>query len=359
MNVFDYLDYYGDYTFKDKPFNEVDNLIFSVLSYVDLNSLISVNRKNKVTLNEVAKNYFLKQDKKADKLNILEIRQGIKLLNKIIDVKRFKDILVYNYCYIGDVNSQFSAVTFEISNELVYVSFEGTDQLVSGWKEDCEMAYKFPVDAHRYAIKYLNKNFTFSNKNIIVGGHSKGGNLALVASMYCNFLVKNKILTIYSNDGQGLRKEQIQSNNYNKIKERFIHIIPQNSIVGLLLRHDENNTVILSNRKGFLAHDAITWQVDNDHFKREKLSRFSEVIDEGVITWLDKYDDKQIEKFVNSIFKVLEDNGIVSLIQLKQELKLIFKLIKSSKDIDPIVKEMTIDLFKIINKTNKEYPWFI
>lgn len=358
MNVFDYLDYYGEYTFYDKPFNEVDNLIFSILSYVDLNSLIPTNNKNKVTLNEVSTNYFIKQNKKEDRLNILAVRQGIKLLKKIQNVKRFKDILVYNYCYIGDINSQFSAVTFEINKDLVYIAFEGTDQLISGWKEDCKMAYIFPVDAHKYAIKYLNKHFTFSSKNIIVGGHSKGGNLALVSAMYCNSFVKKKILTIYSNDGQGLRKAQIESSKYEKIKERLIHIIPNNSIVGLLLRHDDNNTVILSDRKGFMAHDAITWQVDNDHFIREKLSRFSQVLDAGVTRWLDKYDDEKRERLINSIFKILEENNIESLIQLKKELKLIFKIIKSSKDIDPIVKEMVVDLFQVLNETNKEYAWF-
>ena len=264
---------------------------------------------------------------------------------------------MYNYKYIGNESSQFSAVTYEINKDLCYVAFEGTDQLISGWKEDCKMAYQFPVDAHKYAIKYLNNNFTFNLKRIIVGGHSKGGNLALVSSMCSNYFVKRKIINIYSNDGQGLRKAQIESKKYESIKGRFIHIIPQFSIVGLLLRHDKNYTVIHSVVPGALAHCTSYWKIEDDHFVRDKLSPFSEILDKGIITWLDKYDDEKREKFVNSVFKILEDNNVHSLIQLKKEIKLIFKVLKSSRDIDPMVNEMMKDLLKIITDTNKEFFW--
>ncbi len=357
MNIFDYVEHNGNYTFEEKNFNEIDNVIFSVLSYVNYNYVISINKKNKMTLSEAADIYFKIRNKNNDKKNILAIRQGIKLLNKVKDKPRFKDILIYSYKYIGNEESQFSAITFEINKRLCYVAFEGTDQLVSGWKEDCKMAYDFPVEAHRHAIKYLNNNFSFSNKRIIVGGHSKGGNLALVAAMYCNFLVRRKIINIYSNDGQGLRKAQIESSNYDKIKNIYIHIIPQNSIVGLLLRHTNDYVVIKSNSVGFLAHDAVTWQIENDTFKRDNLSKFSLVFEKGFTKWLDKYDDEKRKKFVNSVFKVLEENDIKSFVQLKMQISLIFKILKSSRDIDPIVKEMVVDLFNVLTDTNKEYKW--
>ena len=244
MNLFDYIDNYKDYTFLDKGFNEVDNVIFSCLAYVDYNFIVSTNKSNKLTLRQVADKYF-SVHKKQPKIDMLAVKEAVKILKKIKDTIRYKDVLMYSYKYIGNENSQFSALTFQISNNLCYVAFEGTDQLISGWKEDCKMAYEFPVDAHKYAIKYLNRNFLFNNKRLIVGGHSKGGNLALVSSMCCNYFVKNKIITVYSNDGQGLRKAQIESNKYSSIKDRLVHIIPQYSIVGLLLRHDENYTVII------------------------------------------------------------------------------------------------------------------
>lgn len=357
MNLFDYVDKYKDYTFLDKSFNEVDNVILSCLSYVNFSYIIPQNKKNKVTLKEAADRYFMSHSKKAEKIDMLAHKEALKILRSVKDTIRFKDIYVYGYEYIFDAASQFSAITFEINKDLCYVAFEGTDQLVSGWKEDCEMAYRFPVRAHKYAIKYLNHNFLFSDKKLIVGGHSKGGNLALVSSMYCNFLIRRKIINVYSNDGQGLRKAQIESKHYQKIQNKLIHIIPQFSVVGLLLRHDENYIVIHSTRPGFAAHCTSYWKVEDDHFKRDKLSPFSEILDKGLITWLDKYDDEKREKFVESTFKILEENNVKSVLQFRSEIKLIFKILRSAKNLDPIVNEMLKDLIKIITDTNKEYNW--
>ena len=40
MNILDYLDWRGDIKFEERAFNEVDNLIFSTLAYVDMEGLI-------------------------------------------------------------------------------------------------------------------------------------------------------------------------------------------------------------------------------------------------------------------------------------------------------------------------------
>ena len=70
MNIFDYVDYYKDYTFVDKGFNEVDNVIFSCLAYVNYNYIISENKKDKKTIGEVANIYFETHSKKTDRIDI-------------------------------------------------------------------------------------------------------------------------------------------------------------------------------------------------------------------------------------------------------------------------------------------------
>lgn len=354
-NIYDYVSYYGKYSFSYKKFNEIDNLIFSFLAYINLEGIVSSNERNKLTLNEIKKIYFEKYTKKdIDKL-MFTTREAVKLLDLLGDSHRYKDINVYNYLYVGDENSQFSAATFEINKKLCYVAFEGTDMLISGWEEDCKMAYNFPVTAQILAKKYLDR-FTLKNVKLIVGGHSKGGNLALVSSMYSNYFVKKKIINIYSNDGQGLRKAQIESKYYEKIKDRYIHIIPNSSIVGLLLRHENNYIVVKSNMPGLLSHDMLTWQVSFDHLEKARLSRFSKVFDDGFLSWLDKYDDEKRKLFVKSVFDILRENNIETLLQFKENYKELIKVIKSSKNINPMVKEMTLDLVKVIAKTNLEYP---
>lgn len=358
MTLFDYVDYYCDYSFKDKEFNEVDNVIFSVLAYINFDGIVCKNDSLKITIKEAANKFFLRYSDKELRKNFPIVKNAIKLFKHVCNTNRYKNIYMFNYSYLGDNFSQFSAVTFMLDNRNYYVAFEGTDHLVSGWEEDCKMAYTFPVNCQILAKKYLDKHFSMKKVKLIIGGHSKGGNLALVASMYCNYFVNRKIIKIYSNDGQGLRRAQIDSKFYDRVQDRFVHIIPNYSIVGLLLRHKDNYIVVKSSRRGIFSHNACTWQVNFDHFERGELSKFSKVFDEGVSNWLDKYDDEKRKMFVKSVFKVLYDNNVDDLTSIKLKKELIIGIIKSSKDIDPLVKEMFVDLIKILNKTNKEYYLF-
>ncbi len=353
-DYYDYIDYYGDYSFEEREFNEIDNVILSMLTYVNYTGIVSESSEKK-SITDVSKEFFSKYTKKDIDNDFASDKEGIKLLKKISKKKRFKDIQLFRYLYITNNGSQFSAVTFDLGKNLYYVAFEGTDELISGWKEDCKMAYDFPVEAHVLAKRYLNK-FTISNARLIVGGHSKGGNLALVASMYANFFVKMRIKKIYSNDGQGLREKQLNSGRYRRLEKKYIHIIPNSSIVGLTLGNNKDYKVVKSNMPGFVSHYPSTWQINYNTFERTHLSRFSKVYNEGFSKWLDNYNDEQKKLFVESVFEILEQNNIKTLLQFRKNYKLIFNLIKSTKNINPVVKEMAKDLLKVISKTNLEYP---
>ena len=355
MNIFDYVKYFGDYTFKDRPFNEVDNIIFSCLAYADFNGVVKESRE-KIRIEDAYERF--KKTFKTRKKEMLAVKVATQLFKELYNTKRFKDVELANYSYVGNDESQFSAITFMMDKKNYYVAFEGTDSLTSGWEEDCVMAYHFPVEAQVLAKKYLDKFFTMKNCNLIVGGHSKGGNLALVSSMYANYFVKKKIKKIYSNDGQGLRKAQIESKFYSKIEDRFVHIIPNYAIVGLFLRHNNDYVVVKSNKKGFMAHDLATWQVSYDHLEKDKLSRSSLVFDEGFSKWLDKYDDEKRKLFVKEFFNILKENGIKDIMEIKIKKELIINIVKQSKELNPLVREMAIELFKVLGKTNFEYPLF-
>ena len=355
-DFFDYLEYYGKYTFEERSFNEIDNVIFSMLAYVNYNGIVSENNEKK-SMSVASDEYFSMHTKKEIEKHFSGMRTAIDLLEKASKTNRFKDILLFNYLYIGNEDSQFSAITFDLGNKNYYVAFEGTDALISGWEEDCKMAYSFPVEAHIQAKKYL-KRYTFKNVKLIIGGHSKGGNLALVSSMYTNFLVRLKIKKVYNNDGQGLRKKQLESWRYKNIEKKYIHIIPDSSIVGLFLRHKNKFVVVKANMPGLISHDAKTWQIDYDKFKRTELSRFSRVFRDGFSRWLDKYNDTEREMFTKNVFDILRENKIETLLQFRDNYKLIADVLKTSKKVDPKVKDMTKDLVKVISQTNLEYPLF-
>ncbi len=340
-NVYDYLKKYGNKSFIEKEFNDIDNIVFSALSYLNFSSIVS-SKNDTVTL-ENAGNIYLKKYslRQVAKLGIAQ-KESYKLLKKVIECDRYKNIRMSNYIYIGDEDKQFCGVKFKIKKDLIYISFEGTDHLLSGWKEDFELAYKFPTASQSYAIKYLNKHISIWDKNVIVGGHSKGGNLALVSCMYANSFYRRKIIKIYSNDGPGLRKAQIESENYKRIKDRFIHIIPDHDLVGMLLRHDNDYKIIKSSRKDVLAHSLVTWQILDDEFVEAPLSEFSKKIEKSVILWLDKHNDLEREKMIVSIFNALEKAGIYNLNDLIN-LKTAFRVIKNLSDIDDETKKLIGD----------------
>lgn len=354
MNIINYINKYGDITLEERDITEIDKLIFGILSYVKYDGIVSNNKNHKRTIHDVGSAYFKLNDKKKLRKNILAVRSSIKVLGLIMNKKRYRDLLLYNDIYIADEKQQFSAITIEINPSLVYVSFEGTDQMISGWEEDFKMSYKFPVDAQVEAIKYLNKNFTFSNKRIIVGGHSKGGNLALVSSMYTNFIVRSRIINIYSYDGPGLREKQILSKNYKRIKNKFIHIVSNNSIIGLLLRHDNDYVVIKSNKMGLLAHAAESWQVNDDNFVFDTLSTSSKVFEQSLMKWFDKYNDEERKEFVTELFDIFRKENITDIVEIMNDPKLLLKLLKDTVNIDKTVRKMIKELGNILVNYTKQ-----
>lgn len=342
-NIIDYIKKYGDKTFYEEEFNEIDNLVFCAISYLNFSGIVEKGKKT-ITLNETGKLYLNQNEfKDTIKYGVAKMN-GYKVLKSVVDSIRYKDVLVYGYLYDSNIDKQFGAISFKLKKDLIYIAFEGTDHLLSGWKEDFQMSYKFPVPAQKCAIDYLNKYISIFDRNIIVGGHSKGGNLALISSMYCNKLLRMKIKKIYSNDGPGVRKEQINSKNYKKIKDRYVHIIPDHSYFGVLLRNDKYD-VIKSSKKDILCHSILTWQIEDKNLVRTEQSVFSKNLEKSIIMWLDEHDDMKRKKMIEGVFKALEDSNIYETKDIVDIRKSI-KVIKNLNNIDEETKDLAINFLQ-------------
>ena len=338
MNINSYIDKYGNYSFNELEFNDIDNVIFSALSYINYKDIL-VNSHIKMTIGEVGN--IINDNYNKYKRDILAVRNALKLIKSIKDTVRYKDIVLYNYVYESGSEEQFGVISIEINKELVYVSYEGTDQLISGWKEDFMFSYMFPTISHKRAIRYINRNFLFSNKKIILGGHSKGGHLALVAGMYANIFVRNKIIKIYSNDGPGLLESELKSKRYDRIKDKLVYIIPDYTIIGMLYNSYESSyTVIKSMKKNVYSHDYMTWVVDDKKFKSSKLSLFSKSFHERLMSWINKYSIDERRIFVFSLFLVFENTNIKSLMDIKEHRVKILDFLKNYKNTDKNTKKM-------------------
>ena len=346
MNIYNYIDEEGIYSFEEKEFNEVDAAIFSYLSYASLDKVFG--EKKKLSIKEAGRMNLNYKNGKDD--NVIAVRGGNNLLSYIKDTKRYKDCLLYNYKYIGNKETQFGVLSIEYQKNKVFISFEGTDQLFSGWIEDFMLSYQFPTISHSYAIDYVNKHLIFNNKEYILGGHSKGGNLALIASMYAKRYAKKKIKKIYGMDSPGLLEEQYNSLEYESIKDKYIHIIPNYSVVGVLLK-SEKDIVINSLNKGIMAHDIYNWEIEKDIFKKDKLSLLSQEIRDETDKWIDRYNKENKIEFVNSLNEVINKAKVNDFIEIKKEHKKIISIISESKNIPTQSKKMLKDLIGIMIKS--------
>lgn len=347
--IHDYLKEYGKYTFFDKEFNEVDNVILSLLSYIDFFNIVPTYGNGSITLKKASMEFYKKYDKKDIDKNILAVREASYLLKELAETKRFKDLELLNYDYQITFDMQFGALCIKLPDKTMYVSFEGTDSYVSGWEEDFMLVYKFPIRAQEVAINYLNQVVGLFGPKVYVGGHSKGGNLALVSSMFCKHRVFRKIKHVYSNDGPGLRLKEFESNRYRRVSYKFSHIVPNDSFIGLLLRNDDNFTVVKSTKKKFMQHNAMTWIVEDDHFKKseEGLSEFSKKIRKTLLSWLDKFDDKRREDFVRALFSILKKSEITDLNDIKEaKISNMLKVLKEMKNISKDNRTILTDALK-------------
>ena len=342
MNVFDYIDKYGSYTFEEKGFNEIDNLIFCSISYLNF-TYTSVNLKDH-TLEYLGREYLnLYSFKEIKKLGVPQ-KKGYLMLEKIYNTKRYKNVILHNYVYSANINKQFSAMMFKITDNLEYMCFEGTDELISGWKEDFEMSYHFPVPSQKDAIGYANKYIRINGPDVIVGGHSKGGNLALVASMFTRQLKQFRIKKVYSNDGPGLRSKEFYSGKYRRIKRKYVHFVPNYSIVGIILRNDVMN-IIKSNKTNIMSHAIYTWEIDEDHLVRCEQSSKTKELQKNLLSWLKKHTDEEKEHTVTSVFKAIEDSNVKTYLDIISFSK-IKAIINNVMNIDKQTKDLVIDLIK-------------
>lgn len=347
-NIFNYIKKYGSKTIEEVELNDVDFLVFSSISYVPFNNIF-LDKKSHYTLGDLHRIFFNSTSDIDNKNNIIALRKSIELFSLIGVCERYKNIELFNYEYIGNENCQFCALSLKILKNLVFVSFEGTDQLLSGWEEDFQISYKFPVPAQKYAISYLNKYFKFGFEKLILGGHSKGGNLSLVSSMFCHFWIRSKIIKIINFDGPGLLLKQFSSSKYKKVYDRYYHIIPSFSLIGLILYHSDNYKVVDTYEKSIFAHDFTTWKINDLSFSFTELSYISKTFSIASLKWLEKYSSNDKKLFVSSLFDVCRRAGIDDLLEIKADkIGSILAILKESKNLDATTSNMIKDFIDFV-----------
>jgi hypothetical protein len=321
-NIMDYLEWYGDFDFSVMPFNEVDNLILAELSYASLDGIVPEPQLGRKLRPISVKEAALKLDEsgRLEKSCKLERNAGLLLL-EMAKGRRFADAVLAGYVDKHDFKNQeqFSALHVYLSDGTLFVSYSGTDDTILGWKEDLNMAYQMPVPSQEEAVEYLEKTVPHDGRLIRIGGHSKGGNLAIYAAAMCYDRLKRRIIAIYNNDGPGFLESMLEKKAYLEIKDKVRTIVPETSIIGMLLEHGDSYEVVKSTGKGIMQHDGLNWQVYRNGFvKLDERSRESLVIDNTISAWVMGLSDDERVAFVDAVYDMLTRAGVNYLSDLEK-----------------------------------------
>lgn len=346
MNYFAFINKYGKVSYKDKKETEIDILLFSQLAYLPMDN-IDFKNNQKYTLEEIATNI----DRSVFLESLIAQRNALKLLDTIKDLPRFKEIKVTDYSYIMDENSQFGAVTFILPNKKIVIAFQGTDNTIAGWKEDAILSYRYPTTSQELAGSYVEKIISKYKRSIIICGHSKGGNLALVGAMRTTLLKKLAIKEIYSFDGPGLREKEFNSNQYKQVRKKLHNIIPDESMVGVLF-NQENLDVIKSDAKGIMQHATTSWQVEDDRLVRTNKSALSDNLDKAIYDWLSNYDLEQRKLIIDEAFGLLEKSNIKRVSDISDNyLRSFLEVLKATETLENQTKVVIFNCLKLLSTT--------
>ena len=343
-NIFDYLDWRGDVPFQIDPFNEADNLVLAQLAYTDFDGVLTGEGfRSGMGIRQLCDAYFAVHTEEEVRGREIFTRHAPLLLKKLASSERYRDLVLSDYVNIvsKDHAEQMSAVTCQVGDGTVYVAFRGTDNSLIGWKEDFLLAYTPHTRGQRHAAEYLSRIGLFSNLPLRVGGHSKGGNLAVYAAAFCLEEVRPKIAEVYSNDGPGFLPEVVASPEYAAICPKVQGFIPEEALFGTLLENTFPQKVIRSSRKGIMQHDAFSWEILRNRFaEAEQVSGSSRYFDRTLSAWIDELDSESRKDFVDTVFEVLETPGSQTFAELNQSklknysgiVKAVFKLDKDRRD---------------------------
>jgi hypothetical protein len=355
-NVFDYLDWRGDLDFCNDPFNAVDNIIFSIISYYPFDGIVSGEFKtNTVPLPEAAKSLIelIKKDTTVEHKFIFGQKQT-NFLTQLAETSRYRDCMLCGYINKVDIarEMQFAAVTILAPKTPPYAAFRGTDSAIVGWKEDFNMILNNTIPAQLEAANYLNNAAKHLSGGINTGGHSKGGNLAVYAAAFCDKSVQNDIGVIYSNDAPGFNKKIITSDQYKTIETKIDCYIPEGSVVGLLFEYTKNYKVVKSSGTGLMQHDPFSWEVKGkDMVYIPAVSKQSIAVNNVLMEWLENMDYQTRTAFVETLFNIVNDANIKSTYDFTEnKLKNAAMLIKSLNTVDGESKKMLLKTFSALIK---------
>ena len=351
-DLYDYLTWRGDLPLTQAPLNPVDNLILSNLSYIHFDGLLSPDLHRPKILKQAAEEFFVLPES-AQKSRV-RIREDLDMLRALAEAPRFAqlELAAYDARFAPEEEMQFAAMAILPGDGSAFLSFRGTDSSMVGWKEDFNMSFLDVVPAQMAALDYVERFSARFSGPLYLGGHSKGGNLAVFAAALSQPKIRDRIRAVYNNDGPGFTDYVLSSPGYQELLTRMHTFVPQSSVIGMLLEHEETYTVVKSRHIGIFQHDPYTWEVlGGDFIRLEEVTAGSRITDRAVKSWVAGLSPQQRGQIVDSVFDLISSNDIDYTEELRQPRNLL-AVLRSLKDADKGTRRLLADaLGKLVRST--------
>ena len=360
-NIIDYVLWRGDIPFAQMPLGAVDALVLSYLSYMPFDGLVAEAFSQEGALLTDAAEHLLEHGLSSSCM-IDSTKEDCRLLEAIRDSERFGTMRLTGYVNHYDENAQeqFSAITFLPPVGSAFVAFRGTDSSVVGWKEDFNMSFSSEVPAQGAALDYITRASALLPMPAILGGHSKGGNLAAYAGIFAPKSVQERIVCVYNFDGPGFNEQVISGPEFHQIDMRIHTFVPQSSLIGILLWHAEPFIVVKSDAGGLFQHNPYSWQVMGGRFiSLPERTRESRLAEDTIKNWLSTLDTQERKRVIDGVYSVLsasEGRNISDLFEGRN----VRAILRAVSSMDEETKESIVDTFKRLGASLKETlpDWF-
>ena len=338
-NLIDYMKWRGDITFEQVKLGEVDNLLLSMLAFIDFSNIVPADPSAKpITLKQAAMQFFFENDVKKKKRPGLVISPHVyKMFRLMAESKRFSNLQLSAFVNEIDLKEekQFCALTIRLKETISYISIRGTDDTIVGWKEDFNLLFLDEIPSQRRVVEYVNNVCAAQTGNFYIGGHSKGGHLALYATVKCAPEHKKRIVAAFSNDGPGFTEKFTELPEYKAAEAKFHIYMPQDSVIGMFFENKDKRRVVKSKQVGVFQHDAVTWEVMGGNFVRAK--KLAKGVGNTVLLneRIHAMPVAARKHFVDVMFTMLESTGAKTLSELNAgSLKHVITMIKTFNDLD-------------------------
>ena len=353
-NVNDYLNWRGDISFSELPPCEVDALVFSLLSYINFDGIVPKDCEC-VTVRDAIEAYVQKYPSRKDRyLGLIMIDEISDVFVRLADCPRYADVRMFGY--VNEVcetcEMQFSALSFEIAKDEIFIAFRGTDDNIVGWKEDFQLSFLDEVPSHKRAVEYVKKYVADKKGKLYFGGHSKGGHLAVWGAVHSSKRIRNRTVEVFNLDGPGFLPQVLQLDSYKEMSDRITTILPQSSLVGLLLDNDGSFCIIKSKNVGVFQHNPMYWEVLGGQFVRLTELSAQGVKNNTVLRErIAGFSAEERERFTEVIFDIINATGAKTLSELNAgKIKNSIALIKAYNELDKETRDAVGLLFgKLLN----------